>query len=520
MGRGRTRGLRVALAALLIAALPAAAEAGEYTVAQCSPSLGVGEGHFDFARTTNHYVKDSSCPGGRGLGVTHDADSSAQGQFGMWIVNARNETVINSVSVVARGQAEAGHRPQLLIGLADGSPLEEFASPRGGFESFSWDEPDRLASRFAGRLLCNRAPTCGRGNDAEVYFRNVRLGMIDFDPPTLFQPLTGTVFQSLVQRGEQGLRAHAADGGTGVWRLVAMVNGSFATQAGFGRCEVDGGIALRMNPCPADGTSTLSLNTAAAPFHEGENNLTVCARDFSRESPNQTCDVRRVRVDNDCPISSVHGASEASFEFANGRRVRTVAFGQRPFVEGFLRTSTGPVVGATVCISQRPLLRFSREEIIGTPQSTSAEGRAAVRLPRGVSRSIYLTYWDGPEDVLTESLRLRVRARVTLDLAAVLRGGGGTPSVDRGTTVSLRAGLEGPFAAHRKVYFRMRPPGEEWRRLPRRNGRDRTDSDGVATLAHRVRRTGTWRFRAVVPRQKGYPYVPNDSRVIDLRVTG
>src|SRR6185295_17102440 len=80
---------------------------------------------------------------------------------------------------------------------------------------------------------------------------------------------------------------------------VAVNGALIATQGGT--CETIAGApgaAVRFEPCTSGIFLNSVPNTAEAPFHDGQNDISVCAMDFAG---NRTCEVRSARVDNTPP---------------------------------------------------------------------------------------------------------------------------------------------------------------------------------------------------------------------------
>ena len=308
----------------------------------------------------------------------------------------------------------------------------------------------------------------------------------------------------------------ARDAGSGV-RLLQVRSNRRLFDSLWPSCEIGAHqLALTLSPCPNSVQTGVFVNTLLPGFHEGQNSLTVCVHDYANVSPNERCARRRIRVDNDCPISIGTPGLRPRFAYADGKTTKRVGFGRRPRVVGALaRPSGGPGQGALACVSQRVALPNSTETLVGRPLRTDARGRISARLPAGPSRIVYLTYWRGAEQVVTRALHLRVRASVGLRVRP--RG-----RLRNGRTMTLRARLRGPFHAGREVRFLAKPPGGRW--VPfSTDFAKRTNGAGVARVSHTFRHvsgTQRFRFKARVPRQAGYPYVAGRSPVRKQTVRG
>jgi hypothetical protein len=434
----------------------------------------------------------------------------------MWVARAPAGTHFTRGRLLARGREADGYQPHLLVGAIGHNVLEPFATPHRAFDTFGW-RANGGADRVVARLACTRhRADCGTTDSPKVYIKRARFHLFDTAAPAL-TGIGGALLGAPVQRGTQGLTVNARDPGSGVRRILVRVNGTPFEFAGL-NCKVDGGrqLALSLSPCPNTGGDTFSIDTRLPAFHEGQNAITACADDYADASPHERCAQRRIRVDNDCPISDVKLQAAVRFTFGDGNTVKRVRFGQRPRVVGSLVEPLGaPVPGALVCVSERPALTNSTEKLVGAPLRTAQLGGIGARLPAGPSRIVYLTYWRGAEQVATRALHLLVRPKV--DLRARPRG-----RLHNGQTMRLRARLRGPYHAHRKVRLLARPPGGHW--VPFSiNFVRQTNDRGVVRASHtfhHVSGTHTFRFKVTVPSQRGYPYLPGSSRVVKKTVTG
>jgi hypothetical protein len=414
---------------------------------------------------------------------------------------------------MARGRRDGAYSPRLLL-AAPGDGPRPIGSPRSRFKTFSWRAESR-ADRLLAELSCARATKrCGRTHLPELFVKAARFHVFDASRPAI-TGLGGGLLAAPVQRGTQRLTTKARDRGAGI-RLLSLGANHKRFDSVEPSCEVAGQLALALSPCPNLVRRAISVDTRLPGFHEGENAIAVCAEDYSDASPNQRCARRRVRVDNDCPISDPAPALSAHLSFAGGRVTKRVRFGRRPLVVGkLIRRSGGPAMGVQVCVSARPALHNSTERLVAPPLRTDALGAISARLGAGPSRIVYLTYWRDPERVVTRAIHLAVKPRVGLRVRP--RG-----ELHNGQTLTLRARLVGPYHGRRAVKFLAKPPGGHW--VPfSTDFVKRTDDNGLARVSHTFRRvfgTQRFRFKARVPRQRGYPYLAGDSHVVAKTVSG
>jgi len=482
----------------------AQADAGGYRVAQCHPDFDVGPADVDFRRTSEHYRAESACGAGSGgLAVTHEATHTKSGRWGAWTATAPPGAELVRATAVISGKKAGGHVPQFLVGPM--SQLVPFGTAAGGFHRISWDGSG--AERVRAALSCSRS-TCGPGADARVRMRRLMLGLLDSRPPRL--TAAGSLFAPASRRGLHGITASATDTGSGVHRVFVAVNGEPVVAETLD-CALDGTVAIRMRPCPAHAEPGFAASTADPPFRQGPNHVRVCATDYAPHTGgSRDCVARQVRVDNACPLSNVGAGSRLRFHVRKSGR-GPIHHGDGALLMGrLLDSASRGVAGAEICAAARTELRGVPEQIVATP-TTDQSGRFSVRMPAGPNRRLRVAYWPTAATVVERSRSLRVRARPRLKLlpGGVLRNG------DR---VRFRVNLPGPRAAKRQIALKVRANGR-W--LPLRRGG--TNRHGVWTGSYRFRATTgqqTYRFRAFVPKQRGYPYVAGRSKTKRQTVVG
>jgi hypothetical protein len=495
-----------AIAATALATLlaPSPAQAGTYRVALCNPSLGARHADALFQRTSPHYVSEASCrTGDAGLIVRHDGNRTRSGRWGGWAVRAPRGTFFSRLGVSAAGRRAGGHVPQLLAAPPNG-PMRAFAAPDPGMARSRLTTPARS---FAAGLACRKASGCGRGRKARIRIAWLSLALTDRAAPTL--ALDGSAFRFGSQRGFRTVEPSGTDVGGGMHRFMLQVNGQPLSAWGP-RCRTAEGFALRLRPCPARARTTFGVQTARPPFRQGLNTLRVCSADYGLGTEaNRACATRRMRVDNLCPIS--RGAGPGPWMDAHLSRERSGAHGERTvMVRGQLRSeSGGPVDGARVCIATRVPIPGAEERV--TTPITGPDGRFTAELPPGPNRHVRVAYWWNAERVTERHLDLRVRARPRLRLRP-------RHAIHNGHHVRFKVRLRGPAADQRWVRIQVRSGGR-WILL--RTGR--TNGRGAYHARYRFHATTgrrKYRFRALVPSQRGYPYRAGHSRIGRVTVVG
>src|SRR2546423_2495789 len=366
----------------------APAMAGPYAAIQCAPQLGAGHGGFRFSRTSADFHRVRACES-HGLGVVHERSRTGPGRYGMWMAEAPVGTYFTRGRLTARGTVDGGYRPRLLLGAPGRSAANPIGSPHRHFKRFKW-RAHVAADRLIAKLACTRkANQCGRVSSPSIFVKRARFRLFDVSPPTVTR-VRGALLHAPVQRATQALTVSARDAGAGIRGLVGRTDGrtldSVSPSCVLRRARQ---LGLSLSPCPNSTHETLSLDTRLPGFHEGQNTIKACALDYADASPNVGCATRRLRVDNDCPISDVTPKLGAHLAFAGGKTAIRVQFGRRPRVVARLVHSSGsPAEGALVCISQRPRRTNAIERLVGAPLRTGPHGRVSVHLPIGPSRIV------------------------------------------------------------------------------------------------------------------------------------
>ncbi len=495
----------VAVSAIAAALLGAPkADAGPYRAAVCNPRLGAGHADATFQRTSSHYVSRARCrPGQAGLVVRHAGEHTGDSRWGGWTLHAPRGTVFTGLGVTAAGHGAGGHLPQLLA-----------VPPRGVARVFGAPASDAGRSRFTGparaftaRLSCRRVSGCGAGRRARIRVKRIALRIRDGAEPTI--AVGGALLTPGSQRGLRPVAVAARDVGAGVHRFLAQVNGQPLT-AYTTRCRVRDGWALRVRPCPPSARTTFRMQTAAPPFHQGSNLLRVCSADFAAgTAANRSCATRRIDVDNLCPVSPTGPGPRIEARIV--REPARSGRGRAAEVRGRVLSGRGaPVAGARVCVATRVRTPGAIERVAATP-TTGPDGRFSAGLARGPSRQVRVAYWWSSGSVAERRLGLGVHAHPRLRVRP-------RRPLRNGDAARFAVRLQGPAAGGRWVKLQARS-GHRWVEV--RNGR--ANARGVYRARYRFHATSghrRYRFRAVVPSQRGYPYLRGASRVRRVVVNG
>ena len=150
------------------------------------------------------------------------------------------------------------------------------------------------------------------------------------------------------------------------------------------------------------------------------------------------------------------------------------------------------------------------ERVVAAPLS-DAEGRFRAAVPSGPSREVRVAYWPSTARAVQRYLDLDVPARPRLRLRP-------RDAIENGSQVRFHVRLPGPASGRRRVRIQAHA-GRRWLEL--RGGL--TGAHGVYRARYRFHATTgrrTYGFRAVVPKQHGYPYEAGKSKVKRITVIG
>src|SRR5215211_1984074 len=195
-------------------------------------------------------------------------------------------------------------------------------------------------------------------------------------------------------------------------------------------------------------------------------------------------------------------------DLAAGRvtaQARMVSFGKRPRLSGRARRTDGAPLGSAF-MSVSPLNGDWTKTTIAGP-----DGHYSLRIPPGSTRRLRVSALaPGAGALACTVARVRTRAGVTLKATRRVRPGG---------RVRFRGRLKGlPVPGRGKLVELQAFDGGKWRTF----AQPRSRKDGRYRAAYKLRRTfgpRTFRFRARVRRESGYPYELGYSRRVKVRVS-
>lgn len=368
-------------------------------------------------------------------------------------------------------------------------------------------------------LACdgNYTPGCDAGPGIAVHY----IAATEVDPvPPKIDELQGSLLEGGVLRGHQTIEARASDKGGGLSKVSISVNGLPAGEPDTANCNlvhterptVVGSVAATTTPCPATLEPSWTLDTALYPFHNGENVVQVCASDYaSRSEPNTTCSSpQTVDVDDSCVESAVVGGQILSAQFTSSHNENvTVPFNHPAEVSGELADNAGDAVGgATICVEMQTLGNDGGVVPVATA-TTDPGGHFSYQVPPGPNRHILLAYRHDTFQV-ARSVNYYAHAKPTLRVR---------PNKVRGRRrVRISGKLPGPNAAGRVVILQASAlHSKRWYTF------HRATANGKGIFHSRYRfgattRTTTYRLRAVIPRQAGYPWETGHSKPVRVKV--
>jgi hypothetical protein len=197
-----------------------------------------------------------------------------------------------------------------------------------------------------------------------------------------------------------------------------------------------------------------------------------------------------------------------------GRPVRTVPQGRSQSIAGRLTTgSRRPMGGERLEVIES--YAGSRHDRTASAL-TRADGRFSLRLPRGPSRQVLVSF-EGSRAFsgsAARPMRLLVRSGVRLRVSARVAAVGGRPVIFRGVVAAGRGELP---RGGKSVELQFRAPGLPWEEFRTVE----TDRRGRFHYAYRFSdddsRGVRFRFRAYAAREDGWPYEPAASPAVTVR---
>ncbi|HVY77570.1 MAG TPA: Ig-like domain repeat protein [Solirubrobacterales bacterium] len=307
LGRIVAIGIALALALLLLAAKEATA--GKYSVAQCGWHVGADAGWADSTGGAK-FRSDAYCAtppgadpfdGAHLKSFTRNAQTVSGTRYARWRWDAPEGTGITRVSGTWWHTLHDGLEQR--IGVANwGGGFDVFAAaantdvtPRGFVAGFSTPMP-----ALEDRLLCARVESkwCSLDPGSWSAVRALTITVEDNFSPS--SSIDGDMLAPGWLRGERKLGYAAHDGGAGVKRTEALVDGRtvLAHDHACNVVSVSGELrGTTMRPCPVDRVGYYPISTLG--FSDGPHSVAHCATDFAG---NVACiPARTILIDNNPP---------------------------------------------------------------------------------------------------------------------------------------------------------------------------------------------------------------------------
>jgi len=382
---------------------------------------------------------------------------------------------------------------------------------------------------------------------AGVWIYAAKATIQDDSPPTV-SGATGPLLTGTTHSGTERVTFSATDQGMGLYRAVAQARiggtGDWVTVASRvpdnnqGKCA-DAGQSphddyefTSPTPCvTASSNAFLDVDTTRLPV--GDHTLRAYVEDASgnravildetRFSVTTSALSTQSAAGGASPPGPVNGGGASSGALIRlARSTQTVRYGKTARIDGRLvDENDDPIRGATIAVDERRLV--PKTGLVGPAWrrliivETSPTGLFRVDIPAGVSRALRISYRADPaRDGFTSAVEARVvvaagvtikirRSRLRNRQSAVFTGKVSGELPKGGVIVTLQAFL----------------PGKGWVPAAATERQVRTKANGTFRMSYRFtatfRRT-TYRFRAVVQRDSGFPYAQGASRPVKVTV--
>jgi hypothetical protein len=468
-------------------------------------------------------VAEIDCPGGA-MTLTPAAGEHIQGHLLGFSFTAPPGTTIVSYNRHAEGAVNTvwggpppWHWEYGEFGTSAGSG--EFVAIAacdncGGF-TFNWDMPRlpvRLSQLFSA-LRCG--PRSGSGpcqaNGSHFVLRWITVRLDDLKHPEVLSASGSLLDSSAPHRGERFLSLRLRDVGGGLLRTRVEVDGQrFAEQAvddNGGRCKAP---FVAPVPCKLEANVELPIDTTR--ISDGRHQLAV--RVFDATGVNSAV-YGPIPIDVDNPGGAVAPAPRLSCPPRGAGRL-TRQHGTRVTRFGGTASVSGRVAGRISLRGTRvALVDLSGRRATAKSARVRPGGRFRLRLRPQTSRLVrpILLGASGAPSVCGAPIRLSVRAGVKLAVAP--------NRLRNGESIRMQGRLQGLPTPRigKTILVQARAKGAPtWTRV----SMIRAGASGRFTFRYRFRRTfqhTTYEFRAVSPRQRGYPYARGWSRVRRAVVT-
>lgn len=539
------RGRVVAITIGVAACVPSSAYGGTYDVFGCMLSDGTRIPAGGWSSTTRDPFRavTNRCAAGEGLTAAPDPTLPLVNGGGVgWQFSAPADTEITAYALHRSSVTNPvdGRRSALIYHDApvfDAGALEYAQELCGGFNGCSgWGiaaSPLAPVNRYAraglhlrrviAYLQCMRldggtsCPPVGAPTP-RITVHAARVTLSDPHEPAFAVPPAGDLLVSQIPL--EGMRTAffaAEDRGGGLASVGIMVDGRLTGEQPVDPRSKDCRRPYTTPvPCPLSAQGTIRFDTTqiANGVHEIALVLTDAAGNRTL-SPPATVSVHNPGAANGARASRF-ARLQAWIESRSRRRGSSavVPFRQTRAVAGRLTDESGaPVSGAVLDLTTAALRRGSRTRVLGQV-STDSDGRFRYVLRPGSSRSVtvgYRAFHLDKAPSATATVKLHVRAGISL----TVRPKRVSPT---GTVKFSGRLIGGPGRAGTQVVI-YAVGGRKRDRIPVTTVR--ANARGQFSYRYRFRNSTsgtTYRFRATLHAQAGYPYATASSRVAALRI--
>ena len=495
------------LAALIaaIAAPNAVAADGTYVVSACEAG-GAAASTAAWSVETTWYTATPSAP----ETVMHDScssggvidlgfDEAAPGLTeAFWTFSAPAGTSIAGARIWrwVKTTADPGVEYQTIVDGGE-QPLESadiFADHEFGSSSYSsaLEAHGLSAGRISMQLICQGGFFNCTASDAAIRVKRAEITLRDAHEPSFEGSLKGRLVEGAPLDGVADLGFGFADVGGGVESAALRVDGSL--QPATRLCERP---FVARTPCPTRGDVSLNLDTGqlAAGPHSVEAVITDAAGNAKVLGPVPVLVRPAIVIETSTPMQAgpvpPPAAPLGHLSLSSARRTLRASYDTPPVIKGTVKAADGSALaGVTVTTSD------------GTRAKTDAKGRFSVKLGKGVSREVRISYGDS-----VQTVKVIVAAPVRLKTDK--------KSTRNGRSITFTGSVPGAGNARTRVELQALASGKwiPFKTAELRNGKFKASYRFLRTFA-----TQRYSFRAVIRADEDFPYAAGKSAVVRVVV--
>jgi hypothetical protein len=333
----------------------------------------------------------------------------------------------------------------------------------------------------------------------------------DPSAPTIVAAPTGSLVEAKAPlSGVASIALDANDVGSGVARGRLLVDDKVVAEA-----PASGGAATchepyaALVPCPNDATLAFDLDTAS--LSAGPHTAQIAVVDATGVNETRSAKVPFAVAGSPSQTGAGLPARKlpSLVKLESARPRATLAYGTATaLVARVLLADGNPAVGARIAVLRRIAVPGGGFALMAT-LTAGQDGRIRFSAPGTVSATWRLASIDAPD----RSASVKVVVRGGVSLRASRR------RAHNGDQLSLHGRVSGrPYLGHGKVVEIQVAEGRDWRTVDA----VRTVRDGSFSWQYRFRFTSrptTYRFRALVRSEAGWPYATSMTRMLGVAVS-